>query len=677
MASRNHIIRRQVIELDVPSVENAWEIQERVSELYKYQLLQVLEEIFDAIAPDGEVLRIDRLEVDIGKVNAGTLEEEVVAKVREQVEQRLMELRHKADFRMEETPGESSAARRQSAQSKTDFLLHFLKTGTAPWWRNRGDFGSIVSILEELIAERPAWIRKQLLPLLEETSVRKRIVTHLNDEQLAKLVSLMESSFASRTKRLLQLLHEEQMIAGRLSEHAEVATVAEKKRRRKASAFRFERIRREVFRAQLWEAVLAKISGEDVPVQSLLRDVSFVAGKEEFPSAKSALEEFTPVAGVTPLLRETTTAAFRKLKQSDLVLRRKKKKQRPSSEQENSPQNNAQDIFAPEKTTPSIEDSTLAAEEESTDINEETIPSSRRKKRVEQDSPANEREENSENASDAANGKKRVVKSARKKRRKKPLAGEGNFAGEAEESFSDELLMQGDEAEEQEKGADAKTKEETEASALSRKNGEQLSREKILSRKSKEHNKAEEQHTDEAEDEEIYEPAPEDLSDFVVDNAGLVLLWPYLGHFFGALGLVKDRQFVDEAAAHRAVHLLQYMAEGGALEYEEHDLVLNKILCGLEVTEPIDMQFAITDEEKEEVQGLLEAVIQNWKGIGRTSVNGLQVTFLQKEGSLKRQGEGWHLGIERKTVDVLLDRLPWTISIIRLPWVEETIFVEW
>jgi hypothetical protein len=54
------------------------------------------------------------------------------------------------------------------------------------------------------------------------------------------------------------------------------------------------------------------------------------------------------------------------------------------------------------------------------------------------------------------------------------------------------------------------------------------------------------------------------------------------------------------------------------------------------------------------------------------------VTFLQKEGKLKRQDENWDLLIHRDSaVETLIDRLPWGISMIKMPWNKATINVEW
>jgi len=70
------------------------------------------------------------------------------------------------------------------------------------------------------------------------------------------------------------------------------------------------------------------------------------------------------------------------------------------------------------------------------------------------------------------------------------------------------------------------------------------------------------------------------LAVLVKPDAGLIILWPFLPRFFRSLGLLEDKQFVDEAAAHRAAGLLQYLADGQP-EAPEYLLIFNKILCGL------------------------------------------------------------------------------------------------
>jgi hypothetical protein len=41
-----------------------------------------------------------------------------------------------------------------------------------------------------------------------------------------------------------------------------------------------------------------------------------------------------------------------------------------------------------------------------------------------------------------------------------------------------------------------------------------------------------------------------------------------------------------------------------------------------------------------------------------------------------RDGD-WLLQVEAKTVDILLNQLPWGISMIKLPWMQRMLWIEW
>lgn len=178
--------------------------------------------------------------------------------------------------------------------------------------------------------------------------------------------------------------------------------------------------------------------------------------------------------------------------------------------------------------------------------------------------------------------------------------------------------------------------------------------------------------------------APEADSGLYIENAGMIILAPYLPAFFRNRGLVVQKDFVDEAAKWKAVHLLQWLVYGDQEEEEEirefteHDLILNKLLCGMDIAEPVPDYAVPGEEEKKAGIEFLKAVIENWEVIKRSSVFALRSTFLVKEGRLKNSGNDWDLFIRRDSaVDMLIDRLPWTISMIKMPWNKGIIYVEW
>jgi len=161
-----------------------------------------------------------------------------------------------------------------------------------------------------------------------------------------------------------------------------------------------------------------------------------------------------------------------------------------------------------------------------------------------------------------------------------------------------------------------------------------------------------------------------------ISNAGLVLVHPYLTRFFKMLNLTEGRAFKDEYSAHKAAHILQYLVNKNT-SAEEHELVLNKLICGIDLTTPLLRDIEITPEEIETCEGLLEGVIQNWTILKKTSNDNFRSSFLIRQGRLVLESKGWKLKVEEKAYDILVEKLPWSIAMIKMPWMNNIIYVEW
>ncbi len=174
-------------------------------------------------------------------------------------------------------------------------------------------------------------------------------------------------------------------------------------------------------------------------------------------------------------------------------------------------------------------------------------------------------------------------------------------------------------------------------------------------------------------------PEPEEL-DFGVGvsvyNAGMILCWPFFGRFFAALGLTEQGDFTGQQAEERAVQLLQYLATG-MTEFEEWDLSLNKVLCGVAMNIPISPSFVITLEEVELVNKLINGTIFNWEKMRGTRLETFRETFFMREGMLYEKDNRWELIVERKAYDLLLDTLTWNISMINLSMMKKRLNVQW
>ena len=161
-----------------------------------------------------------------------------------------------------------------------------------------------------------------------------------------------------------------------------------------------------------------------------------------------------------------------------------------------------------------------------------------------------------------------------------------------------------------------------------------------------------------------------------VNNAGLVLLNSYIPILFDRLGFMSDKKFLNETIHVNAVHYLQYVVTGLSKTDEIH-LPLNKILCGLPLSHPVPGSIDISDEHKKLIDGLINAAIGYWPAIGETSIAGFRGNWLVRDGLLIEQEEKWELIVEKRAYDLLIDKSPFSFSIIKYMWMDKPLHVTW
>ncbi|NJD05922.1 MAG: hypothetical protein FIA97_05425 [Methylococcaceae bacterium] len=172
---------------------------------------------------------------------------------------------------------------------------------------------------------------------------------------------------------------------------------------------------------------------------------------------------------------------------------------------------------------------------------------------------------------------------------------------------------------------------------------------------------------------EIVDPDGE----FYISNAGLAVLWPFLPAFFQDLGLTESGRFPDVADALRGTTLLQYLATGHPSVPAEYLLPLNKVLCGLEPEQLHDPESELSEAQCRAGEGFLREVIDRAPILNQMSTPGFRSTFLLRQGLLDWSDGSWRLRVERASYDVVLDRFPWSLGWIRLPWMSAPLRVEW
>ena len=159
-----------------------------------------------------------------------------------------------------------------------------------------------------------------------------------------------------------------------------------------------------------------------------------------------------------------------------------------------------------------------------------------------------------------------------------------------------------------------------------------------------------------------------------INNAGLILLHPYLKDFFKHCELLDDENKICNKDL--AVHLLHYLATKQEQQFE-NNMLFEKVLCGVPIEEPIQRTIPLSEELKANAEELLEAVLANWGVLKNASPDLLRGEFLQRFGKISFKEANPKITVERKVQDILLDKLPWNVGISRLPWLDYLLFTDW
>ena len=170
-----------------------------------------------------------------------------------------------------------------------------------------------------------------------------------------------------------------------------------------------------------------------------------------------------------------------------------------------------------------------------------------------------------------------------------------------------------------------------------------------------------------------------ETGEFFINNAGLVMLHPFLAQLFEELKLTIKKVFADETACMKAVLLTRFMATGN-VDAEDHELVLEKIICGLPPGEPILCDIDLLENERKEALDLLGQIIGLWKQNGvqvNGTIEGFQQAFLQRQGKLTQKNNDWRLQVQQLSYDMVLSSLPWSISMVKTPWMKGMLWIEW
>lgn len=178
-----HRIRRQVLDLELSREAGAMELQRRAGRVFQEKVLPRLEELFSAMGPPDRIVRLEKLEIDLGTISETNWERHFVERCVEQISRQLMEVATQAD-----AASKNDALIIHPEENTLAVFRYFLETGTLPWYAR----GMALKTLETELMQHLAMLLQVVLPVLQR-----------NDAALRRLIWQFSHGF---TERLLDIL---------------------------------------------------------------------------------------------------------------------------------------------------------------------------------------------------------------------------------------------------------------------------------------------------------------------------------------------------------------------------------------------------------------------------------------------------------------------------------------
>ena len=212
MADATHIIHRQVLDITLDTERDAYLVQEEVRRIYYDRIIPLLDDAFSEVVGPDEIVRLDRLELDLGHLDRRTLEEDLVSEVRLQVQEALVRPLKALPF-----PDEAAVTRSTPVASKLEAFVSFLRTGRLPWWAPDHAAFTPSAVLATLIDDEAGALIAALRSVPGRV-VSRRLAQQVTPDGLARLVRLLlpaEADAVLGVRQQIQALHDDRPLLAR------------------------------------------------------------------------------------------------------------------------------------------------------------------------------------------------------------------------------------------------------------------------------------------------------------------------------------------------------------------------------------------------------------------------------------------------------------------------------
>lgn len=201
MITQQHIVRRLVLELNLHTDrQQAFHLQNEIKRKLRHEISSALDHVFSEMTPNGEVIRIEKLHLDLGKVS----KREIGRKFYEQVKKQInLVTVTKAQEDKQENKALGAVEILSSQRRKEDLFFHFLQKGTFPWWAKKVAWETWESKLREDFSriDKVLFLAKLKESIAQSSEVLDRLTWQFSKLFLVLITKLFEEKNIAPSER--------------------------------------------------------------------------------------------------------------------------------------------------------------------------------------------------------------------------------------------------------------------------------------------------------------------------------------------------------------------------------------------------------------------------------------------------------------------------------------------
>ena len=200
-----HLIHRQVLDLRYTDERRAKTAMDQWGDRYEKDWLPVIEEVLDELDQEGKWYRLERVELDLGKIKENQSPDIFQKKLKEALKTQL--LRQIPELRETKEGQKIPDSRQPQDESKPlELLIYLLQYGRKPWWAPKSKKEGIKDLIKQLVSEKnkPFLVWLQSESLTEEMVERLR--NHLEPGMIQKMLSLAFPEKSKESQNLVNAL---------------------------------------------------------------------------------------------------------------------------------------------------------------------------------------------------------------------------------------------------------------------------------------------------------------------------------------------------------------------------------------------------------------------------------------------------------------------------------------